>query len=75
MLLVSLSFVLIYASLAVDSRIIVVIRCTTIDPDTDKPCRGKYCKPCMTNRYGQDIESIKASSLGKPETKLDYTFE
>ncbi|KAI0043666.1 hypothetical protein FA95DRAFT_1597841 [Auriscalpium vulgare] len=34
----------------------------------DSQCKAKYCKACMKNRYGQDIDEIKGRSLNAKES-------
>jgi hypothetical protein len=48
-----------------------VISCTEVA----KKCRTKYCKPCLGNRYGEDIDEIKQTpASGRGKTKMPYTF-
>ena len=30
--------------------------CKTVK--TRRPCQGKYCRKCLKNRYGEDLEAI-----------------
>src|ERR1700675_2905582 len=46
----------------------VAICCTNIESHnnrenvtTQRPCRVKYCAPCLKNRYGEDANDIKAT--------------
>ena len=49
-----------------------VISCT----EAAKKCKTKYCKPCLSNRYGEDIDEIKKSPpSGRGKSKMPYTFK
>ena len=49
-----------------------VISCTEVV----KKCKTKYCKPCLGNRYGEDIDEIKKTPpSGRGKTKMPYTFK
>jgi hypothetical protein len=49
-----------------------VISCTEVG----KKCKTKYCKPCLGNRYGEDIDEIKKTPpSGRGKTKMPYTFK
>ena len=49
-----------------------VISCTEVA----KKCKTKYCKPCLGNRYGEDIDKIKETPpSGRGKSKMPYTFK
>ena len=49
-----------------------VISCT----EAAKKCKTKYCKPCLSNRYGEDIDEIKKTPpSGRGKSKMPYTFK
>jgi len=49
-----------------------VISCTEVV----KKCKTKYCKPCLGNRYGEDIDKIKETPpSGRGKNKMPYTFK
>lgn len=49
-----------------------VISCTEVV----KKCKTKYCKPCLGNRYGEDIDKIKETPpSGRGKSKMPYTFK
>ena len=49
-----------------------VISCT----EATKKCKTKYCKPCLANRYGEEIDEIrKTPPSGRGKSKMQYTFK
>ncbi|EMD37309.1 hypothetical protein CERSUDRAFT_135817, partial [Gelatoporia subvermispora B] len=43
------------------------VQCTSKDQSShvqNQRCKAKYCKACLKNRYGQDLDAIKATSIG-----------
>lgn len=49
-----------------------VINCTEVA----KKCKTKYCKSCLVNRYGEDIDEIKKTPpTGRGKSKTPYTFK
>lgn len=63
---------LILESLHVHYALTEVISCT----EAAKKCKTKYCKPCLGNRYGEDIDEIKKSPpSGRGKSKMPYTFK
>ncbi|EJD03349.1 uncharacterized protein FOMMEDRAFT_168333 [Fomitiporia mediterranea MF3/22] len=50
------------------------LHCTIL---SKKRCKSKYCKPCLRNRYGQDIEAIKhctAAQNGRHVSEAGYQW-